>query len=240
MNAALAVHPHQQCSCRSLPSRAVFLLLQPACAVTVSPCGPVCHLCRYRSHCSVSPLHPRPSRSVCFSLSVFHLFSSRSSAFRTCWARPLHLSVPVAAPWSWHSCCVCCCQGTEKRKKKAKGGREKKNSRLLEADGGWHWGLLCRGQTHRAGNWVITLTGFVWDQHWAELTGWSKICSFFKQTADLIQLCSNSVNTASSYTPSTKPAFFFTVWLLAWLCSHIQKSENVKEFFGCDLRLQVT
>lgn len=27
---------------------------------------------------------PRPSRSVRFALSVFHLFSSRSSAFRTC------------------------------------------------------------------------------------------------------------------------------------------------------------
>lgn len=128
----LAVRPHQQCSCRSLPSRAVFLLLQSACAVTASPCGPACHLCRYRPQCSVSPPHPRPSRSVRLSPLLIHIFcishllSTTSPSVRPR-GRPLVLAfMPrVLLPRD------------RKKKEKSKGRERKKNSVLLEADGGW-------------------------------------------------------------------------------------------------------
>lgn len=133
--------------------------------------------------------------------SVFHLSSSTSSAFRTCWARPLHLSVPVAAPWSWHSCRVCCCQGTEKKERKKQREGEKKNPVCCwrQTADGWHWAPGRRGQSHGAENWLITSTGSGWDQRRAQLTVWTQICSVFNQTADLAQLHSDSVNTASSY-----------------------------------------
>lgn len=168
MNAALAVRPHQQCSCRSVPSRAELFPVS-------------CSLCK----CSDSEplwtsLPPAQVQTSPLCLSS----ASSSGSFCLSFTSPLQellhfalverdLSICPSSwppPWSWHSRRVCCCQGKEKKmgKKQREGEEEKKKT------------VSCSRQTvddieDRYEEVKLTLQETEWwyyrlvcDQHWAE------------------------------------------------------------------------
>lgn len=97
-----------------------------------------------------------PFRSVRLSPLLFqifcisHLLSSTSPSVRPRVRPPVlaftpHVLLPLPLPrergkgWRENS------RGRERKRKKT-------HSRLLEADGAWHWAAVCRGQTHHTGN----------------------------------------------------------------------------------------
>lgn len=125
-------------------------------------------------------------------------------------------------------------EGTKSRGRETK---KKKNSRLPKADGGWHWALVRRGQTHLAGNWVIISTCFVWDQRWAKLTirrnckvKFAHFC--LDQTTDFIQWHRHAVNSTSSYTLYKARIFFVLYYYWPDFVLAFKKLDIVKEFFG--------